>query len=398
MASPRSLRGPARPRTPTLREVLAELAGGALRIDPGRTGAPPWPEHRQRMLVDSVLRGWPIGPVYVVTAGPVPEVVDGAQRLTALLEFVKGAFAVDGLLSPVDPVLRELDGAHYSHLSSGLRQAIDDYPIVIIELDGIPPEHVRPMLFRLNGQEWLTPEQRLSLESGGFGEQVRDLVIQAADRGLEPGRIGFANVGLAYDDVVTRLLTAIEARRVGAAAEEFEARAKSGEPVTDDVVARAGDALAALLRLPSVDGAGIRFSKATLLSWLLLLVQAEQRFGPASAHHVGRLLEWFERQRRRIAAGLKLSGPPPVLPDYPDLPYPELLDLFNECAALDALEAAQILRRDVVLWLFLLACGGLPSASAEPGPRLFRFYAALADGADPDAAVTDAIGDGWGDW
>lgn len=398
MASPRSLRGPAHPRVPTLREVLSELAEGSLRIDPSRTGAPPWPEHQQRMLVDSVLRGWPIGPMYVVTTRRAPEVVDGAQRLTALLEFVKGAFTVDGLLSPVDPVLRELDGVHYNQLSSGLRQAVDDYPILIIELGGIPPEHVRPMLFRLNGQEWLTPEQRLSIEAGGLGEQVRDLVTQAADRGLEPTRIGFANVGLAYDDVVARLLTATEARRVGAASEEFEARAKSGEPVADEVKGSGGEAVAALLRLPSVDGAGIRFSKATLLSWLLLLVQAEQRFGPASAHHVGRLLEWFERQRRRLAAGLRLSDGPPVLPDYSDLPYPELLGLFNECAAMDALEAAQILRRDVILWLFLLACGGLPSASSEPAPRLTRLYAALADGADPDAAVTDTIGEGWGDW
>ncbi|WP_329428059.1 DUF262 domain-containing protein [Streptosporangium sp. NBC_01495] len=397
MASPRSLRGPARPRTPTLREVLSELAEGALRIAPGRTGAPPWPEHRQRMLVDSVLRGWPIGPLYVVAAGPAPEVVDGAQRLTALLAFVKGAFGVDGLLSPVDPMLRELNGMRYTELGSGLRQAIDDYPLVIIELDGVRPEHVRPMLFRLNGQEWLTPEQRLSIETGGFGEQVRTLVVEAADRGFEPGRIGFSNIGLAYEDVVTRLLVAAEAREVGAAG-ELEARAKSAEPVADDVSQWTADALSALLRLPSVDGAGIRFSKATLLSWLLLLVQAGQRFGPASAHHVGRLLEWFERQRRRVAAGLELTNPPPVLSNYHDLPYAELLALFNEYAAIDALNTAQILRRDVILWLFLLVCGGLPSPLNEPGPLLSRLYRMLADGAEPDTAIAEAASERWGVW
>ncbi|MBO2465048.1 DUF262 domain-containing protein [Actinomadura violacea] len=398
MASPRSLRGPARPRTATLRDVLSELAEGNLRIDSDRMGTPPWPQHRRRMVVDSVLRGWPIGPVYVITTGRIPRVIDGAQRLTALLDFVKGAFAVDGLLSPVDPVLRELDGAHYAQLSTGMRQAVDDYPIVVIELDGIPPEHLRPIFVRLNGVDWLTPEQRLFIEAGGLGEQVRDLVNQAADRGLEPGRIGFSNVGLAYDEVVIRLLAATEARQVSAAADEFEKRAKTGEPVVDEVKRRAAGSLASLLRLPSVDGAGIRFSKATLLSWLLLLVQADQRFGPASAHHIGRLLEWFERQRRRISAGLKLSDPPPVISEYPALPYPELLNLFNEYAAIDALGATQILHRDVVLWLFLLACGGLPSESVSPGPRLFRLYAALADGADPDTAVTEVVSEGWGAW
>lgn len=81
---------------------------------------------------------------------------------------------------------------------------------------------------------------------------------------------------------------------------------------------------------------------------------------------------------------------------YRDLPYAELLALFNEGAAIDALDTAQILRHDVILWLFLLAYGGLLSSSAEPGPRLSRLYRALADGAEPDLAVTKAAGERWG--
>ncbi|WP_173142242.1 DUF262 domain-containing protein [Kibdelosporangium persicum] len=394
----------AQPRVQTVGELLAELADGRLRVERDRTGAPEWPEHRKRLLLDSVLRGWPVGPLYaLVTAEGPRTVVDGGQRLRTLQEFVSGALDVDGRLTPTDDLLRDIDGKTYPELPTGLRSAFDDYPVVVIEFQGLAPEEVRPALFRLNDADQLSYTQRSVLESGAFGEQVRELTLKAADWGLTHERIGFSNATLAYEDVLGRVIIAVERRDVKAAGSDstsLTGRLKDGYPTPPDVYEDVSTALRSLITRPEIDEPAIRFSKASLVSWLLLVVRAQRQFGLGVEHYAGYLMEWLEPQRRRLAAGLDLDARPPTRDALiTDLPAVELLSIFNERAAVEAMTGDSTRVRDAILWLFFVAVGGAPTPASPPVPQVLELYDRMREGVDLEASLAAAVrAKEWGRW
>nr|WTA70835.1 DUF262 domain-containing protein [Micromonospora sp. NBC_00855] len=405
MASPRALGSTAQPRVVAVRDLLRDLGDGKLSIELDRTGAPEWPEHRKRRLLDSVMRGWPIGPVYVAAGADQRRiVVDGGQRLSVLQDFVAGKLDVDGRMAPRDDLLREADGSLYGELPTGLRVAIDDYPLVVIEFGGLTASELRPALVRLNDANRLSPAQRKVVESGAFGEQVRQLVLAAADWGLTSDRIGFSNAALAYEDVIARVMLSAQCRDVRAAASDSPFSVewfKDAHPVPETVYQEVSGALRDFLSLPALDDPAVRFAKATLVSWLLLLLHAKRRFGSTIEHYVGYLMEWFEPQRRRLAAGIELDSELPLRGALAHLPAVEVLGIFNERAAVEALTAGSVAVRDIILWLFLVGVGGVPTTAALPAP----FVLALAEelslprARDLDLLLTQAAADReWGRW
>ncbi|WP_156056377.1 hypothetical protein [Streptosporangium roseum] len=325
-------------------------------------------------------------------------VVDGGQRLATLRDFIQGKIVVDGKLTPVDQVLREIDGLHYAELPSGLRTAFNDYPLLVVELHDLPGGDIRPALFRLNDDERLTPAQRMMRESGDLGEQVHHLVAEAADWGMDGARLGFSNAALGYDDVVTRALLAVERADIRAAAHDVDHRVKEGQLVDAAVREEVAQALRALLSMSAMDEPGVRFSKASLLSWLLVLVHATHRFGAGASHYLGAVMEWFEPQRRRLKAGLEVTTPP-LRRAHRSLAYKDLLSVFNEAAAIDALSVESIVQRDAILWLLLMGMGGIPSLKTEPAPFLSAIRDRLAEHDEPgEVLATLAHDPAWGRW
>jgi hypothetical protein len=411
MTPPHDLRMSAtRPTVVTVREALAQLRDGRLRQRSESSGGAEWSDHYKHVLLDSVLRGWPIGSLLVVRGADGSRVLlDGQRRLAALVEFVRGNLRVDGRLTPPASALRESDGRTYAGLPQGLRAAVDDYPLVLLELDELPPAELRTAVLRLNAEGGLPEASRKLVESGSFGEQVRVLVATAADWGLGEERVGFGNVGLAYEDVISRVLVSVEAGSVRAAAvgsEQLSTRLRSGDAVADLTQDEVADALKELLALPALDMPAVRFTKPTLLSWLLVMVRARRAFGPGAEHHLGYLLDWLEPERRRRAAQLESGPAPPLKSFFRELPYAALLERFNEVAAVGAHTPESTVLRDAIGWLFLVATGGAPSRRIAPVPDVLRMYAALT-GTGGDQIAEDWVdqvlwADGalksWGEW
>ncbi|GAA2285049.1 hypothetical protein GCM10010149_33410 [Nonomuraea roseoviolacea subsp. roseoviolacea] len=399
MATSHTQREAVKPQVRTVAQLLLQLSAGDLRLEQGRTGSPDWTLARRRLLVDSVLRGWPIGTVYTLTEAGRSRVIDGGRRLAALRDFVQGQFALDGFVGPADRMLRENDGRLFGQLPVGLQQALHDYQVPVVELRDLPPESVRPALFRLADNDRLTSEQRLLKESGLLGEQVHELVADAALQwGMDGPRLGFSNTALVYDDVVTRALVAAEQSHLAAVEEGFDSRVRAGYPVASGVQEEVMAALRDLLTMPAMDNEGVRFSQATLLSWLLVIIHVRRRFGESAVHYLGAVMEWFEPQRRRLKAGLDLTSPQ-VRPAFRQLPYPKLLSAFNEAAALDARHLESIMIRDIILWLLLVAHGGSPARETTPTPDLLELAHQTSEGADMRSVLNRfVVKTGWGRW
>ena len=59
-----------------------------------------WSTRQKALLIDSLLRGYPVNPVYLVT-DEKQEVIDGVQRLSTCYSYVNNGFTLSKNLEPV---------------------------------------------------------------------------------------------------------------------------------------------------------------------------------------------------------------------------------------------------------------------------------------------------------
>ena len=81
-------------------EFLQWYREGSLRLRPDFQRRENWPQRAKIYFVDTILRGYPVPLIYLrarldpKTKSPIREVVDGQQRLTAIIQFSDGKFPV----------------------------------------------------------------------------------------------------------------------------------------------------------------------------------------------------------------------------------------------------------------------------------------------------------------
>jgi hypothetical protein len=89
-----------------------------------------WPTAAKSYFIDTVLKEFPFPKVYFYerldreTKRPRREIVDGQQRLSTILEFVDGKFALG-------ENARELKGKHFSELSEEQQDSFYGYTVSV---------------------------------------------------------------------------------------------------------------------------------------------------------------------------------------------------------------------------------------------------------------------------
>jgi hypothetical protein len=110
---------------------------------------PVWQEPQKALLVDSILRGYPIPEIYLqdtVDAEGVERhvVVDGQQRIRACLEYAANSFPLVATESP------EYGDASFDELDEDARQTFFRYRFVVRVLPEMPADRLRAIFGRLN--------------------------------------------------------------------------------------------------------------------------------------------------------------------------------------------------------------------------------------------------------
>lgn len=134
-----------------------------------------WNNTRKSRLIESFIMNVPIPPIFLYEIEySIYEVMDGQQRLTAIYDFYKGNFKLEGL-----EYWRELEGRNYQNLPEQIRRGIDRrYLSSIVLLQETAKsqeeaENLKKIVFeRLNsGGEKLTPQEtRNALHNGKFNQ------------------------------------------------------------------------------------------------------------------------------------------------------------------------------------------------------------------------------------
>jgi hypothetical protein len=123
---------------------------GALELTPKFQRRAVWKTPARSYLIDTLIKGMPVPPIYLrVTQNEertrtVRQVVDGQQRLRAVLSYMDDEFALTKSVSP------EYGGKRYSQLPANVRQQISDYSFICEVFQSISDEDVLAIFARMN--------------------------------------------------------------------------------------------------------------------------------------------------------------------------------------------------------------------------------------------------------
>lgn len=177
-----------KPNTQALSWFYGELMKKTLNLEPKYQRNPIWSMGQKCFLIDSLISDCPIPQVFLNIesrgSGPsrktIYEVVDGQQRLRAILEYMQDGYSLVELSAKSYPVSSEY-GPHikkkYSELPTELQDKIWNYPLAVQELRGWDAAQIRALFRRLNYvvEKLNKQEMRHSQYFGEFVEAVEKL-------------------------------------------------------------------------------------------------------------------------------------------------------------------------------------------------------------------------------
>ncbi len=134
-----------------------------------------WGNTRKSRLIESFIMNVPIPPIFLYEVDySIYEVMDGLQRLTAIYDFYKGKFNLEGL-----EYWQELNGRNYKNLPEQIKRGIDRRylsSIVLLQETAKSTEEadfLKQIVFeRLNsgGEKLTAQETRNALHNGKFNQ------------------------------------------------------------------------------------------------------------------------------------------------------------------------------------------------------------------------------------
>lgn len=149
---------------------------GELNMKPPFQRNPVWLTRQKSYLIDTILTGYPIPEIYMQDLidddGEARYVVvDGQQRLRAVLEFATGLFAIEGKDSP------EWADMYFDDLSSADKKRFRQYDFIVRQLPEMDDEKLRTIFQRLNKNVAALNKQELRQATywGSFIELMNDL-------------------------------------------------------------------------------------------------------------------------------------------------------------------------------------------------------------------------------
>lgn len=182
----------------TVKTILSMIGGRELILQPDYQRFYIWDLKKEQGLIDSILRGFPIPPVWIWThedasGDTVFEVIDGQQRLTCIRRYLNNEFSfkeIAGTPSEVD--ISDADGKYHDAvpagqsgdvLSSGYRSRLKAYTIPYVEVKTDDRSQIIDIFKRLNKSATnLNPqEMRNAFYTGDFKSCVYEVTAKLQD-------------------------------------------------------------------------------------------------------------------------------------------------------------------------------------------------------------------------
>ena len=138
-----------------------------------------WSNSNKSLLIDSLLRGYVVPPVYTIVEDGTQYVIDGVQRLSTLKGFYNDEFTISKKAEPViiDDTEYEIAGLKFSKLDEVVKETLDSSTITLYEVTEYTDKDVREMFRRLNSGKSLNTSQKLTPNmSDKLSDTIFDIV------------------------------------------------------------------------------------------------------------------------------------------------------------------------------------------------------------------------------
>lgn len=138
-----------------VKDFIGQLNGGDIVLQtPIQRGDDKWTPEQKSLLIESIIKGYPVPSFSTVMYKNEEVVVDGKQRSTALRQFMSDEFKLVGCDN------KELNGKNYNLLTDKDRQVFDSAKISIIKCNDVTDAEMASIFRRLNNGTALTSIQK----------------------------------------------------------------------------------------------------------------------------------------------------------------------------------------------------------------------------------------------
>jgi hypothetical protein len=139
-----------------------------------------WSRPQQRLLIDSLLRGYDLPKIYLKKnpegSSVLYDVIDGKQRLTALWQFFEDGYKLSSISKLSEP-LGDLAGKTWSELSGPAQDRLQFATITVSLIESATDEQVRELFLRLQEGEPLDAAEKRNAMAGPVRDFVADELI-----------------------------------------------------------------------------------------------------------------------------------------------------------------------------------------------------------------------------
>ena len=364
-------------RDPDISTIFNRIKDGHIDLQPDFQRDLVWNLQKKQSLIDTILRDWQFPPVFLVIPkdGEYLEVLDGQQRLNAIYDFMEDGFPINGKVEPIDGSIVALDGLKYSQLPKDVQWRFGRYSLRVCELYDYRQEEPYELFFRLNQGSVLTPAEKRNTLYGPIREQVRKLVGRMDSNKLSAERIGFNNSRLAYQDVISRLLYALQNKSLEKKITDqlLVDLFRNGQGASDDLVHQAEMAIDTLSYI--VDKKA-KLNKPTLFTWLLFFAMEGQK---------KQLFYYLDDIKGKIKSG-----------DLENRLHSFLVEIYREKSATSVNDAIPVQLRLLVVYLIGIDLG--ETFNSALGLKALRIHQALsnADQISEDFLINAMSDADWG--
>jgi hypothetical protein len=142
-----------------------------------------WPAPARSFLIDTLLQGFPVPPIYLRTAQSedkkrtVREVIDGQQRLSAVLDYMDGKYTLSKVVG--GPQV----GKMFSDLTENDQNLIRTYGFICETLHGASDQEVLEIFARLN--TYSVPLNAQELRNGKYFGRFKQTAYRLAHEHIE---------------------------------------------------------------------------------------------------------------------------------------------------------------------------------------------------------------------
>jgi hypothetical protein len=327
---------------PEIETLASRMKEGELDLQPNFQRGEVWSIGKKQRLIDSILRDWYVPPIHIIdnAVSKKQEVLDGQQRLTAIRDFVFNEFPIDGFIEPLDPKLRELNGLYFDQLPPEWKKQVNRFPIRTFRLVDYGPSEPGELFFRLNQPSSLTSAEQRNAFFGPVRAQIKHLVSTLD--GLDNETLGFSNTRMAYDDVIARVVLAVERRDLTEkiTAQSLETLYRRPQPFSELTGTLTKAALAQVIYINSAIDRPIRFNKASFFSWAIFSARAYS--GPGKKPEYRSFVD-FAAHFQKLRAEPEYRREGDVLSQW-------MLAIYESRIAFRVADVSSIVLRDAVLW------------------------------------------------